>query len=92
MQTQNKGPKSHLLVLYGHASFVCLFNHRYNEFCLYCRLKNERIRIHEQLALTIILVQIFFLVGIDRTENRVCICKAVFLYKQIELQHDTLKL
>lgn len=45
------------------------------------RLKKERIKIHEQLAVSIILVQLVYLVGIDRTENRVrytncCRCMA----------------
>lgn len=35
------------------------------------RLKKERIKIHEQLAVSIILVQLIYLVGIDRTENQV---------------------
>uniref|UniRef100_K1QVG1 Latrophilin-3 n=1 Tax=Magallana gigas TaxID=29159 RepID=K1QVG1_MAGGI len=34
------------------------------------RLKKERIKIHEQLAVSIILVQLVYLVGIDRTENQ----------------------
>ena len=35
------------------------------------RLNSQRVRINEQLAITIICLQLFFLVGIDRTENRV---------------------
>lgn len=45
------------------------------------RLKKERIKIHEQLAVSIILVQLVYLLGIDRTENQVrytnyCRCMA----------------
>ncbi|KAL4230182.1 hypothetical protein ACF0H5_010567 [Mactra antiquata] len=45
------------------------------------RLKTERVRIHEQFALSIIFVQLFFLVGIDRTENKyVCMTMAICLH------------
>ena len=32
-----------------------------------CRLRSDRVRIHEQLALSIIAVQILFLIGVGRT-------------------------
>lgn len=45
------------------------------------RLKKERIKIHEQLAVSIILVQLVYLVGIDRTENRyACMSMAILLH------------
>lgn len=45
------------------------------------RLNSERVRIHEQLALTIIFVQLFFQIGIDRTENQyVCMTMAICLH------------
>ncbi|XP_062586446.1 adhesion G protein-coupled receptor L4-like [Saccostrea cucullata] len=45
------------------------------------RLKKERIKIHEQLAISIIMVQIIYLVGIDRTENKyACMSMAILLH------------
>ncbi|XP_071126473.1 latrophilin-like protein LAT-2 [Mytilus edulis] len=44
-------------------------------------LHKERVRVHKQLAISIILVQVFFLVGIDRTENKyVCTAMAALLH------------
>ncbi|XP_077983985.1 adhesion G protein-coupled receptor L3-like [Glandiceps talaboti] len=47
---------------------ICVFE--------FFRLKQDRIRIHENLAVSIALTQILFLVGIDRTEN-MYVCKVV---------------
>ncbi|XP_060078526.1 adhesion G-protein coupled receptor G6-like [Ylistrum balloti] len=47
----------------------------------YYRIRNDRIRTHEQLAITIIFVQVLFIAGIDRTENRyVCMSIAIALH------------
>ncbi|XP_050415317.1 cadherin EGF LAG seven-pass G-type receptor 3 [Patella vulgata] len=47
----------------------------------YFRLKSDRVRIHEQLAASIILVQVIFLIGIGRTSDKtstpVWACKTV---------------
>ncbi|XP_052282368.1 adhesion G-protein coupled receptor D1-like isoform X2 [Dreissena polymorpha] len=45
------------------------------------RLNSQRVRINEQLAITIICLQMFFLFGIDRTENRTaCLAMAICLH------------
>ncbi|XP_033744276.1 adhesion G protein-coupled receptor L1-like [Pecten maximus] len=47
----------------------------------YYRIRNERIRTHEQLAITFIFVQVLFIGGIDRTENQyVCMSIAIALH------------
>ncbi|KAL5012730.1 hypothetical protein ScPMuIL_011281 [Solemya velum] len=62
----------------GLSILCCLVSIAVYEFF---RLKSERIRIHEQLAATIIFVQVIFLAGIDRTENKtVCTAMAICLH------------
>ncbi|XP_052796019.1 adhesion G protein-coupled receptor L3-like [Mya arenaria] len=45
------------------------------------RLKTQRVRINEQLAVAIVCLQLFFLTGIDQTQNRdVCLAVAICLH------------
>ena len=44
--------------LFSKGSFLLVYD---------CRLRSDRVRIHEQLALAIIAVQILFLIGVGRT-------------------------
>lgn len=65
--------------------FCCKEFTKLQLFQFFFRLKKERIKIHEQLAISIILVQVMYLVGIDRTENKVnilitFILPAIFYY------------
>ena len=47
---------------------VCFFFSKGSFLLVYdCRLRSDRVRIHEQLALAIIAVQILFLIGVGRT-------------------------
>ncbi|XP_029638725.1 cadherin EGF LAG seven-pass G-type receptor 1 isoform X1 [Octopus sinensis] len=45
----------------------------------YFRLSSDRVRIHENLAVSIILVQLIFLIGIDRKDSPVA-CKVVAIF------------